>query len=336
MAKRKRLNPAAESLPIAAPETKAMSRYPFGGGPVAGQRAPVAHVAGDAAAQAALTELANEMSAARAEGRMILSLPLDAVQQDHLVRDRLVLEGEDMAALIDSIRSRGQQTPVEVVDLGQGEYGLISGWRRLEALKTLYDETKDSAFSQVQCLVRPISNAGQAYLAMVEENEIRVGLSFYERAHVAVEAARLGLFKSPSSAVQALFGNSSASKRSKILSFVTVHEAFDTYLKFPAAIPEKLGLALAKSIQQEARFVVRVRDALRKTPPEDAKAERATLERALRRQTPTQKPAKSLRTVFEGLNVETRPGRVVLTGAAVDATLQEDLVAWLTKRANKT
>jgi hypothetical protein len=35
----------------------------------------------------------------------------------------------------------------------------------------------------------------EAYLAMVEENEIRVGLSFYERARIVARAAEAGVFE---------------------------------------------------------------------------------------------------------------------------------------------
>ena len=73
----------------------------------------------------------------RAEGRLVQSLALEAVVADHLVRDRLAAEDEAMATLKASIAARGQQTPIEVVDLGQGRYGLVSGWRRLAALHAL-------------------------------------------------------------------------------------------------------------------------------------------------------------------------------------------------------
>ena len=89
MAKRKRLTPATileQGTPSPALETK--SGYPFG---VAPTRAPIAQVASEAATQAALDEVAGEMQSARNEGRMVLSLPLEAIRADHLVRDRMVL-----------------------------------------------------------------------------------------------------------------------------------------------------------------------------------------------------------------------------------------------------
>jgi ParB family chromosome partitioning protein len=44
----------------------------------------------------------------------------------------------------------------------------------------------------VLALIRRPETSADAYLAMVEENEIRAGISFYERARLAAEAAKLG------------------------------------------------------------------------------------------------------------------------------------------------
>ena len=74
-----------------------------------------------------MQDLAAEVTAAREEGRMVVTLPLEAVEEGHLVRDRLAVNTKEMTALVDSIRARGQQAPVEVVDLGAGRYGLFRG-----------------------------------------------------------------------------------------------------------------------------------------------------------------------------------------------------------------
>ena len=69
---------------------------------------------------AALREVTEELQAARVEGRLVQRLPLAAIEADHLVRDRIADNPEERLALQASIRARGQQTPVEVVDLGSG------------------------------------------------------------------------------------------------------------------------------------------------------------------------------------------------------------------------
>ena len=105
-----------------------------------------------------------------------------------------------MASLRESLRLHGQRTPIEVTPLvaeGHGAalpYGLISGWRRLQALKALHAATGEPRFATVQALVRRPETAADAYVTMVEENEIRLGLSHYERARVAALATARGVF----------------------------------------------------------------------------------------------------------------------------------------------
>ena len=109
MAKRKRLSPAGPLDPDRAPrapETKSALA------PGLGTRPPIAQVAGEAASRAALDELGAEMARARAEGRIVQALPLDAVDETHLVRDRMLADEEELSVLIDSIRARGQQSPI--------------------------------------------------------------------------------------------------------------------------------------------------------------------------------------------------------------------------------
>ena len=152
MAKRKRLTPATPGfLDTESPvlETKSMSPAP------AYARAPIAQVAGEAATASALQELASEVKRAKDEGRMIQMLPADQIEMSYLVRDRMGADEEEMQVLMDSLRARGQQTPVEVVDLGEGRYGLISGWRRLTAMRRLFAETGEDRFAQIKAPAAP-------------------------------------------------------------------------------------------------------------------------------------------------------------------------------------
>lgn len=298
---------------------------------------PVARVAADAATRAALDALADEMRMAKDTGRMLVDLPLGAVDMGHLHRDRMQMDAEDMAALKASIAARGQQTPIEVVAQPDGRYGLISGARRLTALQALADETGDDArFGKVRALLRPFDSAPEAYLAMVEENEIRADLSFYERGRLAYEAARIGVFDSPAAAVKALFVHAPAPKRSKILNFVALHQAIGATLRFPEAIPEKLGLALVKAIEQDKTLAARLARSLQAASPSDATEERAILDAALmppksageRKLVATETSLK----IKPGLQIKGRAGKVVLTGADVTDDLLNDLAQWLKTR----
>ncbi|MFW8637131.1 ParB/RepB/Spo0J family partition protein [Cribrihabitans pelagius] len=307
MAKRKRLTPAQTGFLAAAPDPAS------GPGPLPGAApaprsaglgagaAPIAQVASEASAQAALQELSSEMERARARGLMIAELPLSAIDESHLVRDRIEQDEGELAALMASLSARGQQTPAEVVPLedpaGGMTHGLISGWRRLTALRRLFEETGEPRFATLKALVIRPESAQDAYLAMVEENEIRVNLSHYERARIAVRACKEGVFTSRKYALQGLFGNATRAKRSKIGSFIAVVEALDAVLFFPAAISEKLGLALARAIEADPTFAPRARAALQAAPRPDAETELALLsqlaEGAEQAQTPAIEPDNS-------------------------------------------
>ncbi len=256
--------PRAEHFPGAAPERKSAFPPP----PARGPGAPIARVAAEAAGQAALDEVIETLRRAEAEGRMVLEIPLADIATDHLARDRIAPDAfdadEDMAALIASLRAHGQRVPIEVVALrgpasdegrdggfarGRLPYGLISGWRRLTALGALHAETGEERFATVKALARRPASAAEAYVAMVEENEIRLGLSQYERARVAALAVDRGVFPDEGAALRALFAGASRAKRSRIRAFVEIFRALDGALAFPAHLPERLGLRVVEQIR---------------------------------------------------------------------------------------
>ena len=338
MAKRKRLT---------APQGDYLTAATAMRGPVG--PAPIAAVAGEAASAAALAELAAAMQAARDEGRMIEVLPLEAVDTAHLVRDRMALDEDEMAALMSSLSARGQQTPIEVVKLGQGRYGLISGWRRLTALSRLHAATGDERFATVRALVVAPGSAEAAYVAMVEENEIRVNLSHYERARIAFRAQAEGVFPTIRAALKGLYAAAPRAKRSKIGSFVALVEAFDDVLRYPTAISEKLGLALVKALEAEAGFGDHLRAALAEAAPASAEAELAVLTAALSgalsgpsapgskpgaKAPAKSKPDLTRYDITSGLALRHWPeaGKIELTGDQVDEALLRDLKDWLERR----
>jgi ParB family transcriptional regulator, chromosome partitioning protein len=247
-------------------------------------KAPIARVAGDAAESAALAEVTREVTLAREAGRLVVALPLEQIAPDYLTRDRIPVEDEEMAALRTSIRIHGQRMPIEVTPLGTAggstlPYGLISGWRRLTAFKSLHDETGEARFSTIQALIRRPENTRAAYVAMVEENEIRVGLSHYERARVAALAVKRGIFETEKAALLALFATASRPKRSRIRSFLEIYHALDAHLRFPAQLPERLGLKLVELIRADR--TEEITKALVAGDPRTPEAELEILERQL-------------------------------------------------------
>lgn len=331
MAKRKRLTPANPDFLAAAPETKSM-------GPLGGMRAPIADVASEASSTAALEELSREMQNARATGRMISALPLSSIRLDHLVRDRIGQNDADMDALKTSLRDRGQQTPIEVVALTEGGYGLISGWRRCTALKQLQDEGTGSG--EVLAIERRPDDAGDAYLAMVEENEIRVGLSYFERARIAVKAVEQGVFETEKQALLQLFHAASRAKRSKIRSFILVVKSLDGTLQHPQSIGERLGLQLSAALEKDATLAQKLRTDLKSWNTPTAADELGVLTDALskklvsdKRDTQKVSAAYAERELRRGLNVKVHKsdGRIELSGPALTPELRGRLMIWLEK-----
>jgi ParB family transcriptional regulator, chromosome partitioning protein len=326
MARRKRLGPAAltggeADLPVP------LAVLPGRASPTP----PIAQVAGATAAEAALRELSDAFATARAEGRLVQALPLEAIEAGHLKRDRLAADAEEMSALKSSIAERGQQVPVDVVDLGQGRYGLISGWRRLQALRELGAETGEARFGEILAVLRRPAGAAEAYLSMVEENELRVGLSYYERAQVAARAAEAGVFADAPSAIAALFPTASKAKRSKIASFVRVHRELGEALRFPWEIGERLGLKLAQALAEGQGE--RLRAALDAAAARSAEAELAALTRALSPAKGSDTPNRVAHRTFPGGVELTRSARALkLSGPGVDEALAREIEAWLASR----
>lgn len=246
----------------------------------------MADVAGDVALSAALTEVTSTLTAARAEGRLILRLPLVDIKDDHIIRDRIAVDDDEMAALTASLRLRGQQVPIEVADisqtagLGQPVWGLITGWRRLMALRAL--AAAGEGPDTVLAILRRPEDGPAAYVAMVEENEIRAGLSFYERARIVVQAVEQGVYRADRVALAHLFAAAPAARRSKIGSFIRIVRALDGSLRFPTALSEKAGLTLSAAIEGDSTLVPRLVAAFAATPPATPAAELTLITQALR------------------------------------------------------
>lgn len=321
--------------------------------PPATAKAPIAQVAGETAALAAFAAVADELAAARAGGRMVLALPLAAVATDYLIRDRVAFDREEMEALKASLAARGQQMPVEVVEIGGGRFGLISGARRMMALRELAaesdDESGEARFGTVLALVRRPEGGADPYVAMVEENEIRVGLSFYERARIVMRSVEAGVYETEKKALQGLFATASFAKRSKVKSFIPVVTALDGALRFPARIPERLGLRLARALADAPGFGARAVAALQAAGPGTPEAEALLLAGLLRPEAGPEAGAETDRGADADdlvlvetwsdatapgadLRITVEPGRVTIEGPGADAAFLRDLRDWIAAR----
>lgn len=264
MARRKRVEaPSAQEL-------QALEEG-FAAKPSAATRPPIAQVAADAAgfAQPVSSEDradAERYRAAEADGRVTLDLPASQIKIDQLTRDRAVLDANAMAELKASIAEHGQRHPIDIIRLEEGGYGLLSGYRRLNAMIELH-----GAEAIVRVTVRAPTDLPQTYVAMVEENEIRANLTHYERGRIAVLAAGQGIFPNTTMAIQTLFAAGSKGKRSKIGSFAMIHEELGDLLAFPEALSERAGLRVASALREGRGG--HLREALGRASPGDAAEE---------------------------------------------------------------
>ncbi len=326
MAKRKRLAPAQPrdlDTPLEVKSITGLSPHPA---------PPIASVAGDAATTAALEELSETLRRARAEGRMITEVPLGQIDQNYLVRDRISVDDEDMDALRTSLKARGQQTPIELVELGKDQFGLISGWRRLQALRAIGAET-------AKAIITAPREAPDAYVAMIEENEIRVGLSYFERARIVVRSVESGVFETEKAALQTLFASASRAKRSKIKSFIPVASQLGHALKFPTQMGERMGLQLSKLLLNDSSASGQIAAALMDASCDDFEAEQQVLNGCLKRlavsdtggERVAPKRSRSYAPVT-GIVITAEERCITMRGSRVDSALLTDLQAWLKGR----
>lgn len=250
---------------------------------------PIAQVAAEAASLNSMASVTDRVALARdqgdaarwreaeQDGLLVQLLAVDAIDQDYIRRDRLVEDLEATAELEASIKLHGLRAPIEVAKTEAG-YGLISGFRRLQAYRALAQQDPD--FTRMPAFVRDAGAGQAAYISMVEENEIRANLSHYERGRIAVLAAGQGVFPSVEAAVDVLFAAASKAKRSKVRSFAAVHAALGDLLQFPTGLTEKAGLSLAAGLRDGGQ--AQLRAGLAAGDPQDAKSEWMILQRALK------------------------------------------------------
>lgn len=210
--------------------------------------------------------LAHDYVRARAAGLVIEMIPLDAISTYKLIRDRTQKEDFDLNDLVNSIRDLGLSNPIRLEEAEGEKYELIQGFRRLQAYKTLRDETGDAdRWGRIPAGVLPRGEGlAGLYRRMVDENLIRKDLSFAEMATLAVEYAKDPQIEmqDPRKAVATLFESASYQKRSYIRSFIPVVEALSDVLDYPHELPRALGLAVSNAIETEPAIIKAIRDDL--------------------------------------------------------------------------
>ncbi|MDO6588476.1 plasmid partitioning protein RepB [Salipiger sp. 1_MG-2023] len=116
--------------------------------------------------------------------RTYQEIPVDQVR-DSRIRDRIDLT-EDLDSLAASIRENGQQIPilVRIVPEGEGTYEIVVGRRRLAALRSLGEP-------RIKAFVARMDDR-EAFIAQGIENSARLETSYIERARAAAQGLDAG------------------------------------------------------------------------------------------------------------------------------------------------
>ncbi|MGI9389111.1 MAG: ParB/RepB/Spo0J family partition protein, partial [Boseongicola sp.] len=203
-------------------------------------------------------EDAREFRTAQDEGRVLANVSLTDISTDALPRDRMdlasIASSVEMEELKASIRERGQKEPVELFRDEAGALQLKKGWRRLTALRQLFAETGDDAYSKIVARIESgESGRLDRYIDMVEENVVREDLSFAEMAQVALTAAADPNVpeNDPDALVNRLYASLHKMKRSYVRSFVFLLNELGDSLKFPKSVSRNIGSQVARKLQKE-------------------------------------------------------------------------------------
>jgi len=159
-------------------------------------------------------------------------LLIEDINADAFLRDRTQLDDETIHELMLSITLHSLRTPIEVVELeGTPPWGLISGRRRLEAMKRL-------GHTKVPAVVRTPEDAAAVLKLVVEENAMREGITPWEQGRFIVTSVRQGYYPSTEEAVNALFNTQTRQKRMRLRALATAFDYFDGRLNDPHSYSE--------------------------------------------------------------------------------------------------
>ncbi len=179
----------------------------------------------------------------------IHQIPIAVIEDDALTRDRTGLDAEPMMELRTSIAAHGLRCPIEVFPMerphGERTYGLLSGFRRINAYRALLELTKQERYTTIAAIVRERTDLASSLTAMVEENEIRADISPFERGLIAVRARNQGAFGSIEEAIDGLYPEATSQKRSRLRTLARVAEEVDGLMTAPERLSENQLLRLA-------------------------------------------------------------------------------------------
>jgi len=207
-------------------------------------------------------------------------IPLAEIDATALTRDRTGLDPEPQAELEASIAASGLRQPIELFPLdqarGPARFGLLSGFRRLHAFRSLHAATAEDRYATIPAFLRERTSLAAALAAMVEENEIRAGLSPFERGLIAVTARNQGAFPSIEEAIDGLYPNASRFKRGRLRAMAFLAEEMAGQFTAPERLSERQAERIARALT--AGFGELIRTALEESSLKDPDHQWALIE----------------------------------------------------------
>ena len=174
-------------------------------------------------------------------------IPLTDIDENALPRDRTTLCPTALNELQNSIATHGLRTPIEVFASTTAPYGLISGFRRLTAVRNL--AALNPAITTIAATLRTPATLQDALTTMVEENDIRADLSPWEKGRIATRARDLGLFPTIDAAIHALYPNATPMRRSRLRSLALLADELEGTLTAPETLSMRQALRLATALR---------------------------------------------------------------------------------------
>ncbi len=171
----------------------------------------------------------------------IQHVPTAEIDDTALPRDRSVIDPAALDELAASILTRGLRLPVELYATETG-YALVSGYRRLMAVRRLEARHGDR-FATIPALVRPAESLIDGFARVVEENDIRQGLTPWDRGRTLIVARDSGA-GTLDAAMAKLYPHADRRKRSRLRILAEVVDAMDGWLETPELWSENRLLRL--------------------------------------------------------------------------------------------
>ncbi|GKY86808.1 ParB/RepB/Spo0J family partition protein [Sinisalibacter aestuarii] len=173
-------------------------------------------------------------------------IPTASIDEAALPRDRSALDTRALEELRASIAANGLRLPIEVFPTETG-YGLLSGYRRLMAMRAL-EEMYGERFATIAAFIRPAEDIAAAFVRVVEENDIRENLSPWERGRTLVVARDAG-YETLDAALAALYPHADRRKQGRLRMLAEVVEALEDDIDLPETWSENRLLRIGQALR---------------------------------------------------------------------------------------